>query len=171
MSGSFVFETEHLAARRWVESDEPRVLQLYGQAEVARWIDDGQPITAQEAEYWMGVTRTNYEKRGYGMFAIEDRQTSEVIGFGGIVHPGNQPEPEIKYAFQPGVWGRGLASEFVRGLMHYGQTVHGLTHFIATVASPNLASIRVLEKAGLSKTGARQEDDGSETVVLEWRSP
>jgi RimJ/RimL family protein N-acetyltransferase len=163
----YVFTTDRLAVRRWVDSDEPHVLDLYGQSAVVRWVDDGQPLTAAEAEHWMAVTFGNYARRGYGMFAIEDRNSSTIIGFGGIVHPNDQTEPEIKYAFQPDVWGAGLATEFVRGLVEYGQTSLGLQNFIATVAAENSASIRVLEKAGLQRTGIREEDDGSKTVVLE----
>ena len=64
----------------------------------------------------MEVTFSNYEKRGYGMFAIEDGKTSNTVGFGGLVHPGNQNQADVKYAFLPEVWGRGIATEFVQGL-------------------------------------------------------
>ncbi len=163
------FATERLRVRPWGEGDQPLIQKLYGQAEVVRYVDDGEPITPVEVDHWMGVTARNYVKRGYGMMLIEDLLTAEFVGCGGIVHPDDQDEPEIKYAFLPAFWGRGLATEFVRGLMQFGRTQHAIDHFIATVAEPNTASIHVLEKAGLKRCDARYEVDGSTTIVLEWR--
>ena len=45
------------------------------------------------------VTAENYDHRGYGMFALVERETGAVVGFCGLVHPGGQTEAEIKYAF------------------------------------------------------------------------
>ena len=47
----------------------------------------------------------NYAKRGYGMFALEEKATGRVVGYCGIVHPGGQPEPEVKYALRRSHWG------------------------------------------------------------------
>jgi RimJ/RimL family protein N-acetyltransferase len=40
---------------------------------------------------------------------------------------------------------------------------------IATVAPANLASQRVLAKAGMAEVEQRANDDGSTTCVFEWR--
>ena len=115
----------------------------------------------------MDVTARNYATRGYGMFAVEDRETGEVIGFCGLVHPGGQEEPEIKYAFRRSTWGQGLASEMVPALLGYGAEAFGLKRIIAAVAADNSASRRVLEKAGARQCGLVEHDEGV-TVVFEW---
>ena len=99
-----------------------------------RWVGDGKAITLDECVRWLAVTRTNYEKRGYGMFAIEKRSEPGVIGFCGIVHPGSQPEPEVKYALLRSHWDRGFATEAVSALIAYGAGIHNLTFIIATAA-------------------------------------
>jgi len=132
-----------------------------------RWIDDGQALSASEAARWMQVTFSNYGKRGYGMFAIEEARSAKLIGFGGLVHPGGQVDAEVKYAFLPEVWGRGLATEFVQGLIDWAKSAHGLPRVIATVAPENLASQRVLLKSGFRQSEARIESDGSRTEVFE----
>ena len=103
------------------------------------------------------------------MFAIEDGQRARTIGFGGLVHPGNQDEAEVKYAFSPEIWGQGLATNFVCGLLNWAETAHGLTYAIATVAPENMASQRVLIKSGFLWSEARTESDGSRTEVFEAR--
>lgn len=136
--------------------------------EVVRWVGDGRPITREQCAEWLAVTGSNYEKYGYGMFALEDRNSAQVVGFCGLVHPGGQAEPEIKYAFRRSHWGRGLAGEAVPALLDYGAAVHSLKYVIATVAEGNLASQRVLLKSGLSPACERAEEDGSVTLVFHW---
>ncbi len=165
-----VFTTERLIVRRWRASDLADLLAVYGDAKAMRWVGDGEPITEAECVKWVEVTRANYDKRGYGMFAVEAKSTPGVIGFCGIVHPGGQDEPEIKYAFLRSQWGRGIATEAVVGLMAYGRNAHRLRHIIATTAPENIASHRVLLKAGMVHGALRQDEDGDLTQVFEWRA-
>ena len=164
------FKTERLLVRRWRDSDLPALLAVYGDAEAMRWVGDGRAITQEECVQWLGVTRSNYEKRAYGMFAIEEHASPGVIGFCGIVHPGGQLEPEVKYALRRSHWGRGLATEAVSGLIAYGTSTHNLAFIIATTAPQNVASHRVLLKSGMRQGELRANDDGTHTQLFHWRS-
>ena len=167
-----LFETERLRCRRWAARDLAALLAVYGDAEAMRWVGDGRPLTEADARRWLTVTHDNYVRRGYGMFALEERQRAgDVIGFCGLVHPGGQAEAEVKYALRRTHWGQGLATEAVRGLLAYGAARHGLVTIIATVAPDNVASLRVLAKAGLTPERLRTNDDGTRTQVLAWRAP
>ena len=75
----------------------------------------------------------------------------------------------MKYAFLRTHWRQGLATEAVGDLLKYGEDSHGLTHMIATVDPENLASQKVLTKVGMAKTELRENEDGSQTQVFEWR--
>jgi RimJ/RimL family protein N-acetyltransferase len=164
-----VFTTDRLSARRWRTSDVAALLAVYGDAEAMRWVGEGRPITLAECEQWLEVTQANYEKRGYGMFALEEQASATVVGFCGIVHPGGQIEPEVKYAFLRSHWGRGLATEAVLGLVAYGERSHALSYIIATTDPANTASHRVLHKAGFERGERRDNDDGSQTLLFYWR--
>jgi RimJ/RimL family protein N-acetyltransferase len=166
----FVFATPRLVARRWTGAEVEDLFAVYGDAVAVRWVGDGRPITLPECEQWVGVTLANYQKRGYGMFALEEKPASRVIGFCGIVHPGDQVEPEVKYALRRSHWGRGLATEAVLGLLAYGAEAHGLSQIIATTAPDNAASHRVLLKSGFRVGELRLNDDGSQTQLFVWRS-
>lgn len=163
-----VFETEQLVVRRWRDSDLPDLVAVYGDAEAMKWVGDGRPITEEECREWLVVTRRNYEKRGYGMFAVEFRSVPGVIGFCGIVHPGGQEEAEVKYAYLRRVWGQGIASEALRALISYGARTHGLVRMIATTAPENKASHAVLIKAGMSRGELRANEDGSFTQLFQY---
>ena len=143
-----LFETERLFARKLEAGDIPALFEVYGDADAMRYVGDGSAITMAECVEWVEVTHRNYAARGYGMFALCDKASAKVLGFAGIVHPGSQPEPEVKYALRRSAWGRGLATEAVRGLLAYGGSL-GLKRIIATVHEHNGPSQRVMEKCGL----------------------
>jgi RimJ/RimL family protein N-acetyltransferase len=163
-----IFETERLQGRKLTPDDLQAMLEVYGDADAMRWVGDGSPLTLDGAKQWIEVTENNYHKRGYGMFALVEKSSGNVIGFCGIVHPGGQQEAEVKYAFLRSHWGQGFATEAVRDLIDYGNRQHGLTYLIATVAPEHLASQNVLAKVGMLKGEVRIDEDGSQTQVFEW---
>ena len=114
-----------------------------------------QPLTLEQCREWLEVTERNYAQRGYGMFTLEDRSSGGVVGFCGLVHPGGQPEPEVKYAFKRRVWGQGLASEAIPALLAFGHRAFGLARIIATVAPDHGASQRILHKCGATQLADR----------------
>lgn len=166
-----VFESNRLMGRHWIADDMEPLYQVYSDLEAMRWVGDGQAITRQACEDWWHVTQANYRTYGYGMFTLVDRVSAQVVGFAGLVHPGSQPEAEVKYALHRAYWRQGLASEMVPALLAYGAGVHGLRRIIATVAAGNLASQRVLHKSGMVSCGQRREEDGSSTLILAWEAP
>lgn len=161
-----VFVSSRLRCRQWVTGDRAALLAVYGDAGAMRWVGDGSVLSEAEADRWLEVTARNYARRGYGMFALEDRATGELVGFAGLVHPGDQPEAEVKVALGREAWGRGLATEAVRHLLDAAAARYGLRGVIATVAPGNAASQRVLTKAGMTRRADRVEADGSRTRVF-----
>jgi RimJ/RimL family protein N-acetyltransferase len=166
-----MFETERLIVRRLDEDDLDALFAVYGDADTMRWVDDGVPLTRELCVEWVAVTHDNYAARGYGMSALVLKETGAVVGFCGLVHPGGQELPELKYALLRLHLGRGLASEAAAAMVAYGAMAFSMQRILSTVAAANAASIRVLEKAGFRRTDTRRNDDGTETLVFEWRPP
>jgi RimJ/RimL family protein N-acetyltransferase len=167
-----LFETERLTVRPLADGDLDAMLAVYGDADAMRWVDDGLPLDGEGCLKWIEVTRKNYTERGYGMAALVLRETGEVIGFCGLVHPGGQPEVEIKYAMLRSYWGRGLASEVVVAMLEYGAGTFGMKLIGATAAQDNVASHRVLLKAGMVRLlpGVSDEDMFTERFVWQAES-
>lgn len=164
-----LFQTRRLTVRLLDALDEDAMLAVYGDADAMRWVGDGQPLDRVTCQRWIAVTLNNYATRGYGMCAVVLRATGRVAGFAGLVHPGQQRLPEIKYAFRREHWGQGLASELVVGMLADGRDRLGLGEIIATVAPANTASQRVLAKAGMHALPSRLIDDGSTSLVFSTR--
>jgi len=166
-----LFETGRLLVRPLQRTDLDALLAVYGDADAMRWVGDGSPLSREDASRWLDVTERNVATRGYGMCALVLRASGAVVGFAGLVHPGGQPEAEIKYALGRAHWGQGLATEAARGLLAWGARAFGLQHVIATTAPANHASHRVLRKAGMSDAALRDNGDGSFTQLFEWTPP
>ncbi|GGG51278.1 hypothetical protein GCM10011403_05550 [Pseudohongiella nitratireducens] len=164
-----LFSTDRLLCRRWLLQDRGQLLDVYGDLQTVRWVGDGSPLTEEGADYWFAVTERNYRQRGYGMFTLQTRDTGQIVGFAGIVHPGNQEEPEIKYALHRDCWGEGLGSELVAGLIVYAKIKLGLSELIATVDPDNQASRRILEKSGMHHEDIIDDENGRKTLIYRLR--
>lgn len=164
-----LFETERLLVRQIDADDVDAMHAVYGDADAMRWVGDGLALTRQQCEEWIVVTHRNYSLRGYGMSALIERESGHVIGFCGLVHPGGQTEPEIKYALCREYWGRGLATEAARGMLAYAVSAFGITTIIATAAPEHTASHHVLEKAGMQRADLQKNEDGTLTQLFVLR--
>ncbi|MBN2773325.1 MAG: GNAT family N-acetyltransferase, partial [Prolixibacteraceae bacterium] len=64
---------------------------------------------------------------------------------------------EMYYKFFPEFWGNGYATEVCKKLINTGFEKMNLHKVEAGVATGNIASIRVLEKAGMKREGLRRK--------------
>lgn len=177
MSHGAMYRTERLIVRQMTADDYDALYATYSDPDAMKWVDDGLPITPEDCARWLDITLRNYATRGYGMSAITlaggadgtdgtdaTAGTGEVIGFCGLVHPGGQPDAELKYALRRAYWGHGYATEAARGMLDHARDTFGLTRVIATIAPDNRASDRVLCKLGFEYVEQRI-DDGEPTAV------
>jgi len=166
-----LYSTERLLVRRIDAADFEDLYRVYSDPLAMRYVDEGLPIPRSDCLRWIDVTLANYEKRGYGMSALVLLATQQTIGFMGLVHPGGQDEPELKYALLASAWGAGLATEAARGMLQFGQRRFGMRRVIATTARENAASHRVLEKCGMRVLEEPTYDDGRRGRTFVWEAP
>jgi [ribosomal protein S5]-alanine N-acetyltransferase len=104
------------------------------------------PYTVADAKSWLGsvigrIPETN--------FAIASANDEAVGGIGFILQQDvAYRSAEIGYWLGEDHWGRGLATEAVRAITEYAFAHHDLCRIYALVFEWNVASARVLEKAG-----------------------
>lgn len=152
--------TERLILRQWRDDDlapyaainaDPRVMEHY-------------PATLSRAESEVSLLRqrTRIAERGWGIWALELRETGEMVGFTGLQYPGFEahftPCVEIGWRMAYAHWGRGLAPEAARAALAYGFEELGLDEIVAMTSLPNLRSMRVMEKLGMTRDPADDFD-------------
>jgi RimJ/RimL family protein N-acetyltransferase len=147
-------QTEHLILRRLTPADLGNLVELDSDPEVMRFLSGGAPTPRE-------VIRTrilpafldSYQHfRGFGVWAAEDRASAMFLGWFSLRPPeGGGPEnASLGYRLRRACWGRGYATEGARALIRKGFTELGMQRVYATTYEFNLASRRVMEKAGLS---------------------
>ncbi|NOT61720.1 MAG: GNAT family N-acetyltransferase [Acidobacteria bacterium] len=72
----------------------------------------------------------------------------------------------LLYGIDEAHWGRGYAAEAARAIVDYGFVQLGCEQIVASTDVPNLASIRVMEKLGLTFQ-RRALVEGKDTVFYE----
>ena len=100
---------------------------------------------------WILEERKSYKRRGYGNWAVVDRQAN-LLGYCGLSYVGDvcgQPETALGYRLARRYWRQGYAFEAVAATITYGFDVLGLKRLVATIDPNNTASLRVAVKAGM----------------------
>lgn len=147
-----IFETARLIARRFGPRDLGPFVAMRDDPEVSRYQsweryseDDGRRFIAEMATLQPGDP-------GWFQFALEDKATGSFIGDCGLFIDGDDRRlARIGYTIARPFWNSGLATETVAALTAFAFERFGLHRVTASVDPRNVASCRVLEKAGFLK--------------------
>jgi len=87
---------------------------------------------------------------------LAEKQT--FIGLAGLFLSNDRfKRGEFYYQFFPEFWGNGYATETAKAIIKFGFNQFHLHRIEAGVATQNTASVRVLEKAGMTREGIRRK--------------
>jgi [ribosomal protein S5]-alanine N-acetyltransferase len=94
----------------------------------------------------------HWTDHGFGMWMLRDAATSTIVGRAILRHLDVEgvDEVEVGYGFSPHCWGQGLATEIAQACVRIGFDQLGLSSLVAITTTANLASQRVMQKAGLA---------------------
>ena len=157
-AGVTELETERLRLRRWREGDADAYARICADPEVMRYIT-GFPLTREQAEGQISRFEKAWEGRGFGMWAAEEKESGEIVGRIGLLYHHDWPgddKTEVAWLLDRSRWGRGFATEGARASLRYGFEEARLELIISLAVPRNIASRRVMEKAGLTFRGARR---------------
>jgi len=153
-----------------------RELEDHDVPQVHRWLSDINIIrymtfslhTLEETATLIRDVRLNrpFSTRQNLMRAIVSTGSGELVGMGGLLIDENREQAEAWYLVDPAHIGRGYATEAARLLLALGFDEFGMHRIRAGVLPENLASMRVLEKAGFRNEGLQKK---AIRVHGEWR--
>jgi ribosomal-protein-alanine N-acetyltransferase len=129
------------------DSDLDDLAALFADPDVMRYVGTGQPIERAEAQKALTSIVAHWNRHGFGRWAIEDKNTREFVGYGGL--RSLLGTPEVVYHFAKRHWGQGLATEVARACLNFGFNVKGFDRIVAIAKPANAASIHVMEKIGM----------------------
>jgi ribosomal-protein-alanine N-acetyltransferase len=145
-----IIETERLNLRRFAQDDIDRLAEILGDPVVMRYMPGDEPWPREWAERELRNLIEHWGRHGYGRWAVVDRKDEKMIGWCGLAFLPELEETEVAYLLDKDYWNRGYATEAARISLRYGFEEKGLERIIALAFPENAASIRVMEKIGMT---------------------
>jgi len=147
-------ETQRLALREFVGGDLDELARMEADPLVARYVGDGKPMTRAAAAAGLARIRRYSERYPQlGIWYATRRDTGAFVGWYSLKYAGTSCDVEVGYRMRRDAWGRGFATELAIELVRYGFEEVGLQRIIGVTHPGNVASQRVLVKAGLADSG------------------
>jgi [ribosomal protein S5]-alanine N-acetyltransferase len=145
------FETARMVCERVRFEQAPEHLRLLLDRRVSAtlWPRRESPTEAQILDGVLAKVE-HWERHGFGMWLLRDRQTGEMVGRGGLQYTftAGLNDVEAGWAIVPERWGQGLATELANACVEAGFEQLDLREIIAFTLPTNIGSRRVMEKAG-----------------------
>lgn len=156
--------------RAWRESDAADLVHAINNKKVIDNLRDGipYPYTLKDAETFI-LSRLNADKTA--MFAWAITEEDRVIGSIGIFRNSNihRLTAEMGYYLGEDYWGRGIATKAVREAVGYVFEHTDILRIYAEPFANNIASCRVLEKAGFTFEGILCKNAIKNGEILDMR--
>lgn len=145
--------TERLILRRWRLSDRVPFSRLNADPRAMEFMPG--VLSRAKSDRLADRIEAHFLEHGFGLCAVELRQSHCFVGFIGLSVPGFQakftPCVEIGCRLSPAHWGQGLATEGSREMVGSAFDVVGLEALVSFTAAGNLRSRRVMEKLGMTR--------------------
>ena len=111
-----------------------------------------EPFDRAGVEQWIERNRQRYQTDGVGLWAMEFRETREMIGDCGIIRQQVEDEPlyEIGYHLRRDFWGQGLATEAAVACRDWAFSHLKTERMISLIRPENPPSRRVAERNGMT---------------------
>ena len=143
-------ETAHLLLRRPVRADVPALSEFLGDADAMRFTHCDASL--HDCRRRIAAHEWRRRRDGYAPWTIVARTDGRIIGWGGLYEDPFAPGwgVEVGYFLHPICWGQGYATELLTACTRLADDVIRLPEIGAFARPENVASRRVLEKAGFA---------------------
>lgn len=137
--------------------DEDALFHLWNDPQVRRYLWDDQPVARDTVREQLTLSQQDFRERAFGMFGLFlAEHPTGLIGFCGLRRIDGSGDIEILYGLLPGFWNRGLATEAARAVLRFGFEQAGLEQIFAGADFDNAASLRCMQRLGMSDAGERR---------------
>jgi RimJ/RimL family protein N-acetyltransferase len=143
------FYSERLYYRPFRRSDAEAAFDFFGDPDVMEYSAFGvHPNIERTAEMLAGFIDHN-RRRGFGLWAVIERDTDELIGMAGLTEFDKAGDLELAYRLRRDRWGRGYGTEAATAWVEKGFSTLGLPQIVAVVEPDHVVSKYILEKVGM----------------------
>jgi RimJ/RimL family protein N-acetyltransferase len=164
-------ETERLVLRRPEPRDRDAYAEIFGDAEVMRFIGTGRTLAPEDVPSSILRMLGHWDRHGLGLFSVVRKEDDRLVGRTGYLlwdptrwvsamheELDGELELEIGWTFARAFWNQGYATEAALACRDHAFDALGKDRIVSLIAPENIASIRVAQKIG--ETLEREGIDG-----------
>lgn len=148
-----VLETPRLILRALRPSDFDDLYEYASDPLIDEFVPWEHYKNVEEARENLKDFLDEYEKDGIGAWGIEHGADKKLIGIINTSIPRVNRRVEVGYTIARAYWGKGYATEALKAVIQFGFDKMELARIEAVILPENVASARVLEKAGMQFEG------------------
>jgi ribosomal-protein-alanine N-acetyltransferase len=146
--------TPSLDLRPFADGDAEAMHRIYSDPVVMRYVATGPAANIAATQRLLNDYAVHQRAHGFSFWGVVERASGMLIGDAGLYRT-PAGEVELGYTLALAAWGRGYATEAATAWLEAAFGPLGITEVIALAEPDNVASLRVLEKAGMRRTGER----------------
>lgn len=148
-------ESARLRMRGFVDSDIDRYAAWLGDEDTSRYIG-GKALDRADAWRSMAMMMGHWVLRGYGMWAVEEKSSGQLVGRVGLWNPEGWPGIECGWLIAPDKRKLGYAQEAAATAIEWGRGTLGLTRVLSIIHVDNVASIKTAVALGQARVDERE---------------
>jgi [ribosomal protein S5]-alanine N-acetyltransferase len=153
------FSTQRLQLKPILASDSIALHNIFIDPYVRKYLCDDSIWSLEQVEEMAVESQNLFETQKFGLWFIETKDTQEIIGFVGLWYFFDEQQPQLVYALLPEATKKGYATEASLKILEYCFNELGYRYILASCDRPNLDSIKLSQRIGMSEIEQRTIDD------------
>ena len=143
--------TTRIVLSPFAETHVDSLLELFRDPHVRRYLLDDSLVDRAWVKEEVRTSRERFEAGSLGLYAAHLHEAPDaLVGFAGFRPFYEPPVLQLVYGIAPAYVGRGLATEMARSVIDVAFNERGFRDVRASTDEPNRASVRVLERLGMT---------------------
>jgi ribosomal-protein-alanine N-acetyltransferase len=151
-------ETDRLILRKMTLDDAEAMFAYASDPGVTRYVTWETHRSIEDSRAFLELALGKYESGGEPDWGIVYKGDHHFVGACGLVNwESEHARAEVGFVLSREYWGRGLMPEAVRAMFSFGFDMMNLNRIEARCIAKNVASARVMEKAGMTHEGTLRQ--------------
>lgn len=153
MQRELILETKRLWLRLMGQDDFPELCQILQDPDVMYAYEHA--FSEEEVKQWLERQMRRYETDGFGLWAVIQKETGEMIGQAGLTLQDwdGAAVVEVGYLLKKDAWHQGYATEAAVACKEYAFDTLGCSQVYSMIRENKRASQRVAERNGMKPVG------------------
>lgn len=151
----YLFESERLGFRKLIQKDKSNIIDMNSNSQVMKYFES--VYSKQQSINYFNRLINYFKEHGYGMYAIELKESNEFIGIVGF-NTANfdayfTPCIEIGWKLKGDYFNNGYGTESARACLEYGFSEFNFQEVYSFTSLLNIPSINIMKKLNMKQLG------------------